>query len=95
MEKKFGRARAKILGRRLDDLRAAGSLEDMRYLPGDCHEYKKSDKLTLDLDGGWRLFFRASQEPIPVLPDGASLDWSRVTEIEITDVKDPHGKKKK
>lgn len=91
-EKEWGARRAAILGRRLDDLRAAETLDDMRYTPGDCHVYKhRTDgTLTLDLDGGWRLFFRPRQDPMPVLSDGRSLDWSKVTAIEITDVRDPH-----
>jgi len=90
--RKWGERRAKILGRRLDDLRAAVVLEDMRHTPGDCHEYKHrpDHTLTLDLDGGWRLFFRPSHETMPFLADGKSLDWAQVTEVEITDVKDPH-----
>ena len=91
-ERAWGERRAKIVGRRLDDLRAAVTLDDMRHGPGDCHEYRHRQDyiLTLDLDGGWRLFFRPSHEPLPLLPDGTSLDWTRVTEIEITDVRKAH-----
>lgn len=88
----WGDRRAKLVGLRLDDLRAAVTLEDMRHLPGDCHEYRhrKDFVLTLNLDGGWRLFFRPLHDPIPLRPDGASLDWTHVTGIEVTDVRDPH-----
>lgn len=88
----WGERRAKIVGRRLDDLRAAVTLEDLRNLPGDCHQYKQSKDytLTLDLDGGWRLFFRPAHHPVPLLDDHSSLDWAKVTDIEITDVCDPH-----
>ena len=91
-EKEWGERRAKILGRRLDDLRATETLEDMRQMPGDCHVYKSrtDGTLTLDLDGGWRLFFKPCNEPLPLLADGKSLDWTKVTTIEITDVRDPH-----
>ena len=90
--KKWGERRAKVLGGRLDDLRAAVTLDDLRFLPGDCHEYRhrKDHTLTLDLDGGWRLFFRPTQDPPPLLSDGESLDWTKVTEVVITDVRDPH-----
>jgi proteic killer suppression protein len=89
----WGERRAKILRRRLDDMRAAVTLEDLRHTPGDCHAYKGSTdhELTLDLDGGWRVFFRPANDPVPLHEDGASLDWSKVTCIEITDVRDPHG----
>lgn len=90
--KEWGERRSKVLGRRLDDLRAAGTLDDMRQVPGDCHIYKhRSDgTLTLDLDGGWRLFFRPNHDPLPLLSDGESLDWTKVTSIVVTDVRDPH-----
>ena len=38
LEKNHGKDRAKRIRRRLDDLRAADVLEDMRNLPGRCHE---------------------------------------------------------
>lgn len=90
--REWGERQAKILGRRLDDLRAAETLDDLRRLPGDCHAYKNrtDGTLTLDLDGGWRLFFRPANDPVPLLPDKKSLDWTKVTAIEITDVRDPH-----
>ena len=93
--KAWGDRRARLVGMRLDDLRAAVALEDMRHAPGDCHEYKHRTEhvLTLDLDAGWRLFFRPDHDPIPLLGDDTSLDWSKVTSVEITDVKDPHGKR--
>jgi proteic killer suppression protein len=90
--RKLGPKCAKILRQRLDDLHAAETLADFRYLPGDCHEYKGKDVLTLDLDGGRRLMFRPAEDPIPRLSDGMSLDWSRVTSIEILFIGDPHGK---
>jgi proteic killer suppression protein len=89
--REWGERRARVIGRRLDDLRAAATLADMRFLPGDCHEYKhRMDyTLTLDLDGGKRLFFRPANDPVATLADGVSLDWARVTAIEITGVGDP------
>lgn len=91
-EREWGERRAKILGRRLDDLRAAVTLEDMRNAPGYCEEYKhrKDHTFTLRLDGAWRLYFRPSQDPLPLLKDEKSVDWTQVTEIEITDVRKAH-----
>ena len=45
--------------------------------------------LSLDLDGPYRLYFRPAQDPPPAKPDGG-LDWSRVTEVVIEKVYDPH-----
>jgi plasmid maintenance system killer protein len=95
--RRLGPRCAEILKRRLDDLRAADSLADFRSLPGDCHEYKyeNEDVLTLDLEGGKRLMFGVADDPIPRLADGVSLDWGRVTAVEIILIGDPHGKRKK
>jgi len=87
---------AEVLRRRLDDLDAADTLNEFRCLPGDCHEYKHgSSLLTLDLHGGKRIIFRPDYEPIPTLADGISLDWCKVTAVEIIAIEDPHGKRRK
>lgn len=36
--RKLGSLRASLFGQRLDDIRAATTLEDVRYLPGNYHE---------------------------------------------------------
>jgi proteic killer suppression protein len=45
LRKECGLVRAKRIGQRLKDLGAAETLEDMRSMPGRCHE------LTADLKG--------------------------------------------
>lgn len=89
--KRFGIARAALIRRRLDDLRAAAGLHVMRFLSGRCHELKgnRAGQLSIDLDGPYRLLFRAANEPVPAKPDGG-LDWTRVTCIEILGVEDTH-----
>lgn len=83
--------RGKKLQVRLDDLRAAPTLEAMRSLPGRCHELKGNlaGSLALDLDGGYRLRFRPAEEPPPSKPDGG-LDWKQVTAIMIEEIGDYH-----
>ena len=83
--------RAKLIRRRLDDLRAAKTLEIMRSLPGRCHELKgdRVGELSLDLDGPYRLLFRPSHNPVPAKPDGR-LDWSLVAAIIVVGVVDTH-----
>ncbi|MCL5287774.1 MAG: type II toxin-antitoxin system RelE/ParE family toxin [Acidobacteria bacterium] len=83
--------RAKLLRRRLDDLRAAPNLETMRKLPGRCHELRgdRAQQLSIDLDGPYRLIFCPSNNPVPLKPDGG-LDWSKVTAILIKGVVDTH-----
>ena len=89
--KTFGPQRAKVLRRRLDQLRAADNLEVMRTLPGRCHELTADRKgmLSLDLDGPFRLIFEPAEDPPPVKPDGG-LAWELVTAIRILGVEDTH-----
>jgi proteic killer suppression protein len=58
--RKYGPERAKRIRQRLDDLEAAGTLGDFRFLPGRCHELTADLEglLSLDLDGPYRLYFR-------------------------------------
>ncbi len=86
-----GQHRAKLIRRRLDDLRAAANLLVMRTLPGRCHELKENreGQLSIDLDGPYRLIFRVANDPVPAKSDGG-LDWSQVTVIEILGLEDTH-----
>ena len=83
--------RAKLIRRRLDDLRAAQTLEVMRNLPGRCHELKgnRSGQLSIDLDGPYRLLFTPAHNPRPEKPDGG-LDWTRVTAVILVGVVNTH-----
>jgi len=90
--KRWGESRGKALSRRLDDLRAARSLADMRHPPGRCHELSgdRKGQLALDLDRRYRLIFEVADEPIPRKEDGG-LAWERVTAVRILGVEDYHG----
>ena len=83
--------RAKLIRRRLDDLRAAPNLETMRNLPGRCHELKhdRGFGISLDLDGPYRLILYPAHNPIPLKPD-LGLDWKKVTAVLIKEVVDTH-----
>jgi proteic killer suppression protein len=90
--KRYGPSRAKLIRRRLDDLRAAGSLEQIRSLPQTrCHELKgnRAGQLSVDLDHPYRLIFIPADNPVPIKPDGG-LDWAKVTRIEILGVENTH-----
>ena len=90
---KYGPKGAERLMRRLDELRAAETLEDMRYLPqARCHELRGNLKgiLSVDAQHPLRLLFRPASNPVPKTPDGG-LDWAGVTTIEILGVEDTHG----
>lgn len=89
--RRFNKQRAKLIRRRLDDLRAALSLDVMRTLPGRCHELKGNRKgqLSLDLDGPYRLLFTPVGDPPRAKPDGG-LDWTQVAEVIVLGVEDTH-----
>ena len=89
----YGPQCAKLIRRRLDELRAAGSLEELRYLPqARCHELKgnRAGRLSVDLVHPYRLLLRPADEPIPQKAEGG-LDWAGITSVEIIKVEDTHG----
>ncbi|HZZ86341.1 MAG TPA: hypothetical protein VFE30_17555 [Anaeromyxobacteraceae bacterium] len=91
-QRRWGKAQAEALARRLDDLRAAPSLEAFRGLPGGLHELGggRAGQLALKLKGGERLVIEPAHQPPPTKPDGG-LDWKQVTAIRIVEVVDYHG----
>jgi proteic killer suppression protein len=91
LTRRHGSDRAARIRRRLDDLRAAATLEDMRDLPGRCHELKgtRSGQLSLDLDHPYRLVFEPADSPVPTKPDGG-LCWPDIRSIRIIGVVDTH-----
>lgn len=88
--KRHGRDRARKIQQRLKALRAAETLEDMRSLPGRCHELHgdRAGELSLDLDHPYRLLFRptADSEPGP----SGGLDWKAVKAVTIIGIVDTH-----
>ncbi len=89
---KLGPRNAELLERRMDQLEAAQTLEDMRSLPAvRCHELRHDRKgqLAVDLVHPKRLVFQPNHDPVPYKEDGG-LDWSRVTAILILEVVDYH-----
>lgn len=90
LRKQCGTVRAKKVQLRLKALRNAGSLADLRSLPGRCHELAgdRAGQLALDLDHPYRLLFRPTDatEPRP----GGGLDWTKVTSVTITAIVDYH-----
>jgi plasmid maintenance system killer protein len=91
--RKYGPLRAKLLWRRLGELRAAENLEVIRSLPQmRCHELKgnRAGMLSVDLDHPYRLIFEPANDPVPRTADNG-LDWSKITAIRILAVEDYHG----
>jgi plasmid maintenance system killer protein len=87
----YGDRRAKLIRRRLDELRAAESLADLRNLPGPrCHELRgdRKGQISVDLDHPYRLLFTPA-EPVLYRTDGG-LDWDRIESVVILGVEDTH-----
>lgn len=87
----YGRRRAEIIRRRLDDLRAADTLEDLRYMPGRFHELKAERKgqWACDLDHPYRLIFTPHEYPIPSNADGQYV-WAEIKGVDILEITNYH-----
>lgn len=92
LKRKHGEQRAKLIRRRLDEMRASANLDVLRTLPGPrCHELKgdRKGQLSVDLDHPYRLIFGVNQSPVPENPSGG-LDWTKVTQIIVIQIADTH-----
>lgn len=90
--RRHGAKRAMLVRRRLDELKAAQTLDIMRFLrPARCHELKagRAGELSVDLDHPCRLVFKPDHNPLPTKPDGG-LDWTQVASVKILGVEDTH-----
>jgi plasmid maintenance system killer protein len=95
MVQAHGAKRAKRLQIVLTALRAAPTLSVFAppYSPPHrCHELtgNRKGRLSLDLDGPYRLIIAPAHIPVPQRQEGG-LDWARVTAIRIFGVEDTHG----
>ncbi len=91
LTRRFGAEGAKRLAARLAQLEAAPSLDDLRDMPGRCHELvgDRKGSLSIDVHGPYRLVFVPASNPPPSKPDGG-LDWSSVDAITVLDIIDTH-----
>jgi len=89
--KRYGERMASVIRRRLDNLDAASTLDEMRNLPGRCHEllHDRAGQLSLDLVHPERLIFVPNDNPVPTKPDGG-LDWQQVKSVRILGIEDTH-----
>ena len=88
---KLGVRRAKLFKVRLDDLRAATTLEDIRHLPGHFHELvgNRKGQWACDLDQPYRLIFEPHELPVPVNEHGQYI-WFEIKGIEVIEIEDYH-----
>ena len=94
MLKELGAIRAKFFIKRLSQLRAARTLEDVRFLPGNYHELTETRKSqwACDLDQPYRLVFTPQERPIPTNNDG-QYSWFEILGIEIIEIINYHKNK--
>lgn len=91
LTQKYGAKRATLIRRRLDSLKAAETLEDVRHLPGRFHELKENRKgqWACDLDHPYRLIFVPHEDPIPTDEDGKYI-WIEIKGVDVTEITDYH-----
>ncbi len=94
MLKELGAIRAKLFRRRLTQLGAAKTLEDVRNLTGNYHELTETRKgqWACDLDQPYRLVFTPQERPIPANNDGQYL-WLEISGFEIIEIINYHKEK--
>jgi len=90
-QRELGAIRSKLLNIRLNDLRDAETLEDVRYLPGHYHELigDRKGQWACDLDHPYRLIFEPHENPIPTNQVGNYL-WVEIKGVEIVEIIDYH-----
>lgn len=83
---------ARLIRRRLDELRAAENLETLRSLTQTrCHELtgKRAGTLAVDVNHPYRLIFEPANDPVVKKPDGG-LNWTGITAMRVLTVEDYH-----
>lgn len=90
-QRKLGNKCAKKLHLRLQALRSALSLEDVRNLPGRFHELTTNRKgqWSCDLEHPYRLIFEPHEDPIPINDQGGYI-WCEIKGIEVVEIIDYH-----
>jgi plasmid maintenance system killer protein len=91
LQREHGQNCARKTMGRLQDLEAAATLEDMRTLPGSCHELtgNRAGQLAIRLSDGKRLILEPGHNPKAEKPDGG-LDWTKVTVVRVLAIQDYH-----
>lgn len=91
LRKAYGSDGAKKATRRLSDLRAAATLEDMRNLPGRVHELTgdRKGQLAIDLAGAWRLILAPTSGWPAEKAEGARA-WTTIDAVTVLEITDYH-----
>lgn len=91
--RKMGQKQAEIFYKRLDQLRNAQTLEDVRYLPGHYHELSgdRKGQWACDLEQPNRLIFEPMEKPIPTTEAGTYI-WLAIKAVDIVEITNYHDK---
>lgn len=81
-EVQFGPAAAEALRRRLADLRAAVSLDDLLVTPARLLRNDDSSVMIVDFCAGHQLVLCVNHPKPPKMPNG-SIDWANVCRIKL------------
>lgn len=97
-KKAWGAAATKQLAKRLMQLKAAANLEVFRSIAPKTrpHPLKRHRKgqWGITVHGGLRLVFQPSNPPEEYTKEDGGIDWERITEILILEVKDYHDERR-
>jgi proteic killer suppression protein len=87
----IGNRMAKLLVTRLNALRDANTLEDLRNMPGRFHELigERKGQWSCDLEHPFRLVFKPHENPIPVNGHGQYI-WFEISGVEVIEIVDYH-----
>jgi len=92
LQKVYGERRARLIRRRLDELRAANTLDEISHIPPPrMHQLKgeRQGQISLDLDYPYRLLMTVANNPVPK-KDNGSINLSKVTAVMVLGVEDTH-----
>lgn len=89
--REHGQLRAGLIKLRLQQLRDAATLEDVRNLAGKYHELTgdRKGQWACNLDQPYRLVFTPHERPIPTNEHGQYI-WAEIVGVEIIEIEDYH-----
>ena len=91
IKKHYG-ANAKKVNQRLEELKSAPNLSELRNIPAAYyHELKQNRKgqLAVAVSGNNRIIFEPYHNPVPLKEDGG-LDWTGITAIRILEISEDY-----
>lgn len=90
-KKALGAKQHESFKKRLDQIAAATTLEDLRNAPGKFHELTgdRKGEWACHLDGNYRLVFEPHENPVPENENGQYI-WCEIKGVEIQEIVDYH-----